>query len=245
MSILISCETGGSEVPPFAARLLRESETGTPASDSRNEQSEWRGDSHALFAAERLSQLLTCPLIACQTSPQLINVSRSLRHRELFSTRTRAWSEPARRELIEKIHEPFRQQVQEKIVMMLNRFGSCFHLSVCTFESKHQNKYRRGDVGLAYETGRREEVAFCLDWIDDLYDEMSMLKVRRNFPRRGNADSLTKSMRRHFLGRSYFGIEIQLNRQWASRNSSIRDNVLSGLAESLSYVLQDSLRAAA
>ena len=82
-------------------------------------------------------------------------------------------------------------------------------------------------------TALEDEVDFCLDWIDDLYEIAPMLRVRRNYPRRGTQDSITRAMRTEFSNQPYVGIELALNRAWASRPLKIRDEAIDGLSDSL------------
>lgn len=227
MSILISCETGGDRQAVVTSRMA--------ASLSE-------GDCDALHAAETLANGLDGDLLVNEYSPDLIDVSRSLRHRDLFSSVTKKLSDEKKRELIDQVHWPYRRRVAQRIASVLSQQQFCIHLSVRTFEAKYKGIYRRGDVGLGYDTSRRIEMDVCLDWIDDMYDNLIMLKVRRNFPRRGNVDSLTRTMRAEFAADRYLGIEVQLNQSWVGRNVKIRDEVLGGIAESFGYVVQELRR---
>ncbi|QDV63127.1 N-formylglutamate amidohydrolase [Crateriforma conspicua] len=231
MSVLISCETGGDRV------LIPE---------PWNDDPQWRqlgdsvasGDAHAWYAAASLSRLLHVPLLSSPHSPDWIDVSVSQHHRRLFSPQSKRLPAAARQRLIDLAFVPYRQQVAQRIESMLRTGRPCIHLSIRTFESRLGDQIRRGDVGLGYDTGQPAEVHFCLDWIDDLYESMPNVRVRRNYPRRGSNDSLTKAMRAKYASRGYLGIEVQLNRAWVARPVKIRDEVLAGLAESLEYMLQ-------
>jgi hypothetical protein len=89
-----------------------------------------------------------------------------------------------------------------------------------------------------YDPSRDEEVDLCLDWIDEMYDVIPMLRVRRNYPRRGTTDSITKSMRSEFSDRSYLGIEVLLNRAWAGRPLAIRDETVDAMCGCLQRVIE-------
>ncbi len=120
---------------------------------------------------------------------------------------------------------------------------SCFvvHLSVRTFELRnHQGKLRRADVGMLYDPSVDDEIDLCLDWLDAMYEEVPMLRARRNYPRRGTTDSITKTMRGEFSANSYLGIELLLNRAWAARPVATRDHAIDGICRSLKSILSAS-----
>lgn len=227
MSLLISCETGGDRWMP-----------GLPPPDELSDSV----DRPARDAAELLASCLDADLLVNEFSSELIDVSRSVRHRGLYSSRTKGLPEAIKRELVDGIHVPYRRRMASRIAAILVDHQFCIHLSVRTFPAKSKGVYRRGDVGLGYDTNRRCEVETCLDWIDDMYDHLIMLKVRRNFPRRGNADSLTRTMRSEFPESRYLGIEVQLNRAWVGRDVAVREEVLRGMAESFDYIVHDMRR---
>jgi predicted N-formylglutamate amidohydrolase len=184
-------------------------------------------------------------LIANEYSLDMIDVTRSLRHRELFSPRTRNWPAEDRQSLIEQVYQPYRLRVREAIESALVRSSYLLHLSVRTFDLRSNGTIRRADASLLYDSSRRDEVDLCLDWIDEMYEIVPMLRVRRNYPRRGTADSMTKAMRAEFSSRNYLGVELLLNRAWAQRSVAVRDEVLDGICWSLESTLGMALSKAA
>jgi predicted N-formylglutamate amidohydrolase len=184
-----------------------------------------------------MSQNLLAPLIINEYSMELIDVTRSLHHRSLFPPLTRSWSAADRQQLIDQIHAPYRQQIRAGIEQLLSQYAYVVHLSIRSFPLRQSGKIRRADVGLLYDPARDDEVDLCLDWIDEMYELIPMLRVRRNYPRRGTTDSITKSMRTEFAGRSYVGIEVLLNRAWAGRPLAIRDEVIDQMCGCLQRVL--------
>jgi predicted N-formylglutamate amidohydrolase len=229
MSILISCETGGDRVPPRIAESLGDLESGWPAALE---------DRAAAHAAGKIATRLGATLLKNEFAPHLIDVSRSLRHRQLFPPGGPKLSRDDRRWLVEQVYQPYRAEVRQHVARQLLRDGYVIHLSVRTFEPLRNGQHRRADAGLLYDPGRAAEVDLCLDWIDEMYEALPMLKVRRNYPRRGTADSLTKAMRHEYAGMNYFGIELQLNRAWANRPIRIREEVLEGIAACFAEVVQ-------
>ena len=78
-----------------------------------------------------------------------------------------------------------------------------------------------------------------------MYFEAEMLKVRRNYPRRGTVDSLTKALRSEFDGQYYIGIEILVNQAWSLRKGSLRNEAIDRMCGSIQAVLQCSQSEAA
>ncbi len=258
MCVCISCDTGGSRLPDWLSPYA--DATSLPGHADRSANRDGAGgrtreqdaaDRAARFAARRLAERLDAPLIANEYSPRLVDVGRSVGNRRLFPSpasewissqgdgpaaarpRPPSWRKAERTRLVEEIHAPYRTAIRQQISRLMIRHPFVAHLSVRTFAVKYRGGHRRTDIGLGYDPGAAHEVAFCLDWIDELYDRMPMVRVRRNYPRRGTIDSVTRSMRRHFDGMPYLGIEVQLNRAWAARPVAARDRVLSGIASTL------------
>lgn len=225
MPILISCEAGGDELPEWlsGARKLPK----TLASDSA-----------ARYVSRRMSANLSAPLIEHRCSLDLIDVTKSLKHRQLFPPAIRKWPPAQRQQLIDDLYQPYRDKVHGVIAAMLKRFPYVIHLSIRSFPLRQSGKLRRADVGLLYDPSSDDEVDVCADWLEEMYFDAPMLKVRRNYPRRGTTESLTKSMRAQFAGQPYIGIEVLINHHWSSRQVSLRDEAIDGMCQTLREVIQ-------
>jgi predicted N-formylglutamate amidohydrolase len=267
MSVLISCEVGGQSVPSQwpALRISNDRATNDRVTLSkRSNQSGRRSknpssakapigtDTTATYVAERMADYLQAPLISNDYASELVDVRRSLHHRQLFSKTTRNWSAGDRQQLIDTIYTPYRNRLRTKLGKMLSRSQYVIHLSVESFPLKPSpltsspkkstsgkgKNIRRADMGLLYDPAAADEVDLCLDWIDEMYDEIEMLRVRRNYPQRGTRDSITKAMRSEFAGQNYIGIEMMVNQAWAGREIAIRDEVIDGICWTLETVLE-------
>jgi hypothetical protein len=249
MSVLISCEVGGHVVPSqWSARLQSVAAVAPPdvvqsnpeflsPATAKLRRSQRRPDRTAKYVSQQMAERLAAPLICNQYSPQLIDVRRSLRHRDLFSAATRHGTTAERQRLIEMIYQPYRQRLQHELQRMLSRCEYVIHLSVQSFPLGTGKRVRRADMGLLYDPGEMDEVDFCLDWMDLMFDELPMLRVRRNYPQRGTRDSITRAMRTEFRGQPYIGIELLVNQAWAGRSIAIRDEVIDGICRTLAEVL--------
>jgi predicted N-formylglutamate amidohydrolase len=276
MSVLISCEVGGQSVPSQwpALRIINDRDNNDRAGNDRvtlskrSNQSGRRSkkpssgkapvgpDTTAKYVAERMADYLRAPLISNDYASELVDVRRSLHHRQLFSKTTRNWSAGDRQQLIDTIYTPYRNRLRTKLGKMLSRSQYVIHLSVESFPLKPSpltspvtsspkkstsgkgKNIRRADMGLLYDPAAADEVDLCLDWIDEMYDEIEMLRVRRNYPQRGTRDSITKAMRSEFAGQNYIGIEMMVNQAWAGREIAIRDEVIDGICWTLETVLE-------
>ena len=250
MSVLISCEVGGDQVPsqwidPKYGRKdpIKANQSSLMAGSPR----QWKPgeipptlsfDQPARYVAERMSSVLQVPLIVNPYSNDLIDVTRSLHHRQLFPPITRDWPEADRKILVETVHEPYRNDVKKAVRNGLDRWGYLIHLSIRSFDLRSKGKLHRADAGLLYDPAREDEVDFCLDWIDEMYEEIPMLRVRRNYPERGTTDRLTKALRSEFADEHYLGIEVMINRAWSARSVAIRDEAIDGMAWSLRTVTE-------
>jgi len=195
-------------------------------------------DQPAAYVANRLAEQLKVPLLVNRYSSDLIDVSHALHHRQLFPPQTRNWSPLERQGLIETIYDPYRSTVKQAIQSGLDRWGYLIHLSIRSFDIRNKGKLQRADAGLLYDPACDHEVDLCLDLVDELYEEVPMLRVRRNYPSRGTTDRLTKAMRSEFANENYYGIELMLNRAWVGRPLPIRDEVIDGIAWTLKTVVE-------
>lgn len=249
MSILVSCEAGGSRVPAWLLAEAKVAASGAAAPQAFSElelpghpglPGRIPADSAAMHAARRLARRWKAPLVENEFSLNVVDVTKSPHHRHLFPQAARRWPDAVKKRLIEEIYLPYRHRIRQHLAQRLVRGATVIHLSVRSFASQGQGKTRRADMGLLYDPGRGEELDLCLDWIDEMYEELPMLKVRRNYPRRGTSDSITKAMRSECGGQRYVGIEMLLNRAWADRPVAVRDEVLDGIAACFAEVTQIS-----
>ncbi|TWU25051.1 N-formylglutamate amidohydrolase [Novipirellula galeiformis] len=230
-----AAEVGGDGVPlcQHAERLLPNITLAHPAFMPGHLPAQLPGDEPARYVARRLAKLLCVPVIENVHSPELIDVTRSTRHRNVMSATVRRWPDEVRQRLIDEVHTAYRTRVQHAIEQQTRRSGYAIHVSVRSFALRSNGMLRRTDIGLLYDPSRDDEVDFCLDWMDEMYDVIPMVRVRRNYPRRGTTESLITAMRNYFPAERYIGVELLLNRAWAKRRVSQRDRVIQGICDSL------------
>ncbi|MGV3485530.1 MAG: N-formylglutamate amidohydrolase [Planctomycetaceae bacterium] len=243
MAFLVTCEHGSNKFPDW----LEEWFPGTPESTASSGDAVVAGDEYdvgALDAAQHFAKQLRCPVVAAPYSPQIIDVNRSVGRAGLFSPAARQLPKAVRERIVAEIHQPYRREVESAVARLMRKEDLVIHLSVhsfATFEpaqpivegEDRALSARRTDLGLLYDPAREYELALCMDWCDDLYYALPMLRVRRNYPRRGISESIIRSLRQTYSPDCYLGIELQLNRAWCVRDVPVRKKVFSGIAKSL------------
>lgn len=201
-AIVLSCEHAGHAVPAAFRRLF---------AGHRSVLTTHRGyDIGIAPMARQVARVLGAPLLACQTSRLLIEPNRSLRHHSLFSEFSRDLPAEDKAWLIEHIWKPHRDAVTESVAQGIRRRGRVLHLALHSFTPVLDGRTRTADIGLLYDPKRPAERHFALA-LQRVLRETTDLRVRRNYPYRGDADGLTTTLRRVFEPDEYVGLEIELN----------------------------------
>jgi predicted N-formylglutamate amidohydrolase len=190
-------------------------------------------DPGSLELAEFLASRLDAPLISATVTRLLIELNRSLHHPRLFSEFSRPLSPAMRRDVIDRFHAPHIQRVRSAIESLLDQARRVIHVGVHTFTPVLDGLPRNCDIGLLYDPGRGPERDFSLAWQRCLRAADPSLRVRRNYPYRGCADGLTKSLRRAFEAERYLGVELEVANDLATGQRSGWPAVRNRLAETL------------
>jgi predicted N-formylglutamate amidohydrolase len=185
----------------------------------------------------RLARALRAPIILARYTRLLVELNRSTHHRALFSEFSRRLSRAERRRVLERFYHPHRQAVERAIRAKLRSRGPVLHLGVHSFTPVLAGRRRNADIGLLYDPKRRHEAALCRRWQDALRSHDARLRVRRNYPYRGDADGLTAYLRTVFPQRRYMGVELEINQslslgtrtRWAALQESLTTTLASVL----------------
>lgn len=206
VSLLLTCEHGGNRVPAAYRRLFEH---------ARDVLATHRGfDLGALQLAQAMSRTLEAPLVASTTTRLLVDLNRSLDHRQLFSEFSAVLDDAARNQVLQQHYIPYRTQVEALVAEQIRRGGAVLHVSVHSFTPILDGQTRQADIGLLYDPQRPREDEFCDRWHHALATRRPELCVRRNYPYRGTSDGLTTHLRQHFSLRRYAGIELEVNQSW-------------------------------
>lgn len=195
-----------------------------------------RVDRHGIEIATKLATTLKAERHFHRYPIELVDVTKDRKQRRLFSGPFQYVDRTIQHRLLKEIHETYLDDLSRCIERQLKKDGFVVHFSIRTFPLKKQGNIRRTDVGLLYDPSSQDEVDLCMDLVDDMWYRAPMLKVRRNYPRRGVEVGVTRRLRRRFSGSDYVGIELWLNRAWCGRAVSLRDEALEAMTQSLASV---------
>lgn len=223
-AIVLSCEHAGHAVPKAYRHLF--------AADPLVLTTHRGYDIGIAPVARQLAGLLDVPLTACQTSRLLIEPNRSLHRRALFSPFSRDLPQADKLWLIDHIWRPHRQAVTESIANHIPAGRRVLHLALHSFTPVLDGRIRNTDIGLLYDPRRRAEKAFALALQQGLR-RTTHLRIRRNYPYRGNADGLTTALRRTFTAGDYLGLEIEVNQALLTAGPSTWWKIAGTLAEAI------------
>jgi predicted N-formylglutamate amidohydrolase len=203
--LLVSCEHGGNEVPSAYAPLF----AGAAAVlDSH------RGlDYGALEAAQAFGARLGVAPITATTTRLVVDLNRSLGHRNLFSEYTRVLDREQRVAVLSAHYRPYRERVEREVGLSVGRGAFVVHVSAHSFTPMLRGVVRRCDVGFLYDPARPAERRFIAAWHGALAKLAPDLQVRRNYPYKGVADSLVTHLRRLHGDESYAGVEVEINQK--------------------------------
>ncbi len=204
-AFLISCEHGGNRVPEPWHPLF--------AGHEEVLQSHRGYDLGILPFARRLAQELGAPIETAEVTRLLVDLNRSEGTPGLFSEFSRHLSARQKKEILRLHYHPYRQAVQEKAAGLVAAGQRVLHLSVHSFTPELRGQVRNADIGLLYDPARPLEKGFCLGWQQALKARAPHYRVRRNYPYRGAADGLVRTLRQHFSADDYLGVELEINQR--------------------------------
>jgi len=155
--LVITCEHGGREVPHAFAALFsgREALLGSHRG--------W--DAGALDLARQMANAFRVPLHAATTTRLLVDLNRSIGHRQLFSEITRALPHAHRHDIVDRHYRPHRQAIEAEIARLVASGRRVIHVASHSFTPVLDNVERRADVAWLYDPRRPGEVAFARSWM--------------------------------------------------------------------------------
>lgn len=166
-----------------------------------------------------------------ETSRLLIELNRSLHHKNLFSEYSKALSEAEKKVLISDYYSVYRNDVEAIINNYIKSGHTVLHLSVHSFTPNLNGEERHCDIGLLFDSRKAKEKEVCKQIKSSLLQNDTSLNVRYNYPYLGKADGFTTYLRKQFNNK-YLGIELEINQKYSKKNSidsSIKNNLFSTL----------------
>lgn len=229
--LVVTCEHGGREVPRAYAALF--------AGQAALLDSHRGWDAGALELGRRMADALGAPLHFATTTRLLVDLNRSIGHRQLFSEITRALPRASRQDIVDRYYRPHREAVEAEIARLVALGRRVIHVASHSFTPTLDNVPRRADVAWLYDPRRPGEVAFARSWMRALEPLAPELRLRRNYPYRGRGDGLTAALRKRHEDAVYVGIELEVSQRFVERRGAAWNTLKTALVDSLKAALAE------
>lgn len=208
MKLIITCEHGGNEIPPAYHAFFQHQQQ---ALNSH------RGyDQGTLDLFEEVKFLVDFSLKS-EVSRLLVELNRSLHHRQLFSEISKKFSAEIKEEILQLYYFSYRNSVEKQIETWIRFHEKVIHLSLHSFTPIFNGIERNADVGILYDSSKTNEKNFSKNFKLQLQQELPGFKIRFNYPYLGKADGLTTYLRKKFPA-NYTGIELEINQKYVVEN---------------------------
>jgi len=201
-ALVLTCEHASPLIPEALRHLFKHD------AEILNSHRGWDQGAAAITVA--MAERLKCPSVFSGSwSRLLVDLNRSEHHPKLYSPWTRSLPKSEREHIFNVFYLPFRLQVQQAMDSLLKSGFRILHLSIHTFTPVLDGQIRACDLGLLYDPRRDAELQLAKEWERNLGIQTD-LKVRRNYPYRGNSDGHVTHLRKRF-SENYLGLEIECN----------------------------------
>lgn len=224
MKLIVTCEHGGNEIPEKYAQYFEEHQAVLKTH---------RGlDLGALDFFNHLKPLAEFASFST-VSRLLIELNRSLHHKNLFSEFSKELPLSIKKELIAEYYLPYRDHIENEISKHINQNELVLHLSIHSFTPVLNTIQRNCGIGLLFDSriDKEKQVASLLK--DSISSKTDNFKVRFNYPYLGKMDGFTTYLRKQFP-MNYIGIEIEINQKYAEENKNkmfLKDILFDALSE--------------
>jgi len=209
--IIISCEHAGNKIPANYSHLFLN------VDDVLSSHRGW--DPGSLMLATDIASHLNTPIFTFEISRLLIEINRSIGHRNLFSEFSSGLSQSEKNYLVNSFYLPYRTSIEEKIEELSNSGKMVLHLGIHSFTPVFKNKTRSCDMGLLYDPARIYEKQYCNLLKKNLKQKLPHFKILSNQPYKGVDDGLTTYLRQQIDQSKYLGIELEVNQRYLNREN--------------------------
>ena len=232
-TFIISCEHGGNTVPPAYAPLFVGHEALL--------QTHRGWDLGALELARQLATAVDAPLFAATTTRLLIDLNRSIGHRQLYSEATRSLPLATRCRIVAMHYRPYRDAVEGEVARLIAAGQRVVHIASHSFTPQLHGVVRRADVGWLYDPRRAGEGPFALHWLSAFERLRPDLKLRRNYPYVGRGDGLTTLLRKRHGAHQYVGMELEVNQHFFIEGGAAWTALRAGITRALTEAVATAL----
>lgn len=222
--LLLTCEHAGNRIPRAYAGLFKGAEEVLASHRG------W--DPGALDFVRGISRCLSVPFLHVMWSRLLVESNRAPTNRRIWSRYTKGLPREERSQILERYWKPNRDAAESAVREAVKSGKTVLHIAIHSFTNNLDGVERNADVSLLYDSGRPEEKALCVRWEKILNELDPLLRVRRNYPYRGNTDGLPTWLRRKFSARRYHGVEFEFNQALIGtpRFNEVRNTVANSIA---------------
>lgn len=228
-ALVVSCEHGGHAVPLAYAALFADHE------EMLLTHRGW--DPGALELAQQMAQTLEVPLFAATTTRLLIDLNRSIGHRQLYSEATRGLPAAVRRDISALHYRPYREAVESEVARLIAGGRRVLHIAAHSFTPEMNGVVRQADVAWLYDPRRAGESVAARRWRQALAQRRPDLRLRRNYPYQGKGDGLMSLLRTRHTPAQYVGIELEVNQRFVAEDGML----WAGLRADIIQALNDAL----
>ena len=222
MKLVLTCEHGGNEIPTTYKKHFK---------NKAVLKTHRALDLGALDLFQTLEPLSDASYFST-TSRLLIELNRSLHHKNLFSEYIKGLTKIEKTEIINTHYLPYRASVEDNIRNCIKKDDLVLHLSIHSFTPSLNGKNRNCDIGLLYNSSNRREKQLCKQLKLELLKQDYNFNIRFNYPYLGKADGFTTYLRKQFPIH-YLGIEIEVNQKFTKDNlldSKIKTKLLNAIS---------------
>jgi predicted N-formylglutamate amidohydrolase len=202
LSLLVTCEHGGNDVPPECAALFAGHD------DVLASHRGW--DPGALPVARLLARRLDAPLHFSTTTRLVVDLNRSINNAGVFSSLVLGQGDAFLVRLLRDHYVPYRAAVASTIDAMLASGETVLHFSVHTFTPELDGTRRTADAAILYDPGLPTEAGVAQRLAAALERHLHK-PVRHNYPYLGTQDGFTTRLKALHPVERYLGIELELN----------------------------------
>ena len=229
-TLLITCEHGGNDVPAAYAAQFAGHE---PLLATH------RGwDPGALELAREMAAAFEAPLFASTTTRLLIDLNRSIGHKDLYSKATRALPPAARRLIVATYYRPHRDAVESEVARRVAAGERVVHIASHSFTPELNGVVRLADVAWLYDPRRNGETLLASRWLGAMKHLRPELRLRRNYPYEGRDDGLTSLLRKRHPHELYIGMELEVNQRFVLEGGPAWEAIRRDLVASLADLLE-------
>jgi predicted N-formylglutamate amidohydrolase len=231
--VIVTCEHGGNSVPPAYANLFVDHAELLPTHRG------W--DPGAADLGREMAEALGAAFFVGSVTRLLIDLNRSIGHRQLHSEATRGLSRSERREIAKLHYHPHRDAVESAVDASIARGERVIHIASHSFTPELRGVVRQADVSWLYDPRRAGEQNFSTRWRDALRTLRPDLRLRRNYPYEGKSDGLATLLRKRYSADDYIGVELEVNQQFVFEDGPAWPALRAAVIESLRMALGESI----